>query len=326
MLYGRSAVAVLAAVFACPNLALAAQAPAAPGTRAVLEVELIVEAKHSEKDKYDTLDYEVKRGVAFSQEIFADTPASFGLGDSGGNAQLKTDTDALSQQSAAAMGNNADLMAKAEKAMEACGEDEACLQKFAMQMSQQADTKQQLQTMSKDVKGVKSSFDTMNANSPPRFQVWHVQGANKGKGSGQVQVAEQFHKTYFDPGCYETKNICTQERARKASYAVGSGPDGQLLTMAQVEVDTLQDRISVLIPYPAVPLTVDQTGNMGDGKRQIALVPNDGADWDKEMKLLAIPLTGAYTDQKGEKVIQIKSLDDYGGPAVLRVRWHFHTI
>lgn len=324
MLNGRLAVAVLAAAFACPTLALAAQAPAAPGTRAILEVELIVEAKHSEKDKYDSLDYEVKRGVAFSQEIFADSPASFGLGDPGGNAQLNADNAALSKQSAAAAGNNADLMANVQKVMEACGEDEACIEKAAMQMSQQADTKKQLQTMQQDVKGVKSSFDTMNANSPPRYQVWHVQGEKPGKGSGQVQVTEQFHKTYFDPGC--TNNICTLERARKASYAVGSGPDGQLLTVAQVEVDTLQDRISVLIPFPAVPLTVDQTGNMGDGKQQIALVPNDGADWDKEMKLLAIPLTGAYADQKGEKVIAIKSLDDYGGPAVLRVRWHFRVI
>lgn len=326
MLYGRMAVAVLAAVFACPSLALAAQAPAAPGARAVLEVEMFVEGKQSVKGKDDTLDYEVKRGVTFSQEIFADKPASFGLGDPAGNAQLMADTDALGRQGAAAAANNADLMANVQKVMEACGEDEACMEKAAMQMSQQAETRQQLQTMSKDVKSVKKSVDTMNANSPPRFQLWHAQGEQKGKSSGQVQVVERLHKTYFDPGCYETKNICTSERVRKASYVVGSGPESQMLRAAQVEVDTLQDRISVLLPYPAMVFTVDQTGNMGEGKQQIALVPNDGADWDKEMKLLAIPLNGAYTDQKGEKVIQIKSLDDYGGPAVLRVRWHFHTI
>ena len=323
MLYGRSAVAVLAAVFACPNLALAAQAPAAPGTRAVLEVELIVEAKHSQKDKYDSLDYEVKRSVALSQEIFADNLVNFGMGDPAGNAQLMADTGALGKQTAAAGANNADLMAKVQEVMEACGDDEACMEKAAMQMSQQAETKQQLQTMSQDVKAVNKSVDTMNANSPPRFQLWHAQGERRGKSSGQVQVAEQLHKTYADIGC--PNSTCTQERARKANYAVGAGPDGQLLIGARVEVDTLQDRISLLIPLPAVPLTVDQTGNMGDGKQQIGLVPSDGADWDKEMKLFAIPLTGAYTDQKGEKVIAIKSLDGYGGPAVLRVRWHFRV-
>ena len=326
MLYGRVAVAVLAAVFSWPTLSLAAQAPAAPGARAVIDVEMFVEGKHSEKDKYDSLDYEVKRGVTFSQEIFADKLVNFGMGDPAGNAQLKADAGALSQQGAAVGANNADLMAKVQQVMEACGEDEACLQKAAMQMSQQADTKQQLQTMSKDVKAVNKSVDTMNANSPPRFQLWHALGEKKGKTSGQVQVAERLHKTYFDPGCVETNSICTTDRTRKASYALGAGPDAQVLSSVQVEVDTLQDRISVLIPRPAFAVMVDQSGTMGEGKQQIPMVPNDGADWDKEMRILGLPLTGAYGDQKGEKVIQIKSLDDYGGPAVLHVRWHFHTI
>ncbi|MGB8275174.1 MAG: hypothetical protein WCF16_07910, partial [Alphaproteobacteria bacterium] len=287
MHHWRLAAASLAAVIALSHVSLAAQAPAKPGTVGHLDVEYLIEGKYSGKNQTDTTDWRVKRNLKVTYELYAGELAKYGMSDPEHSEQVKADSEALSAEGQAVGVNNADLMAKVQQAMEACGDDEACIEKAAMQMAQQRDTRQQLQNMSKDVKEVAGHAKAMDAKSPPRYQLWLGKEGKNLKFSGNVALEESLHQTVYDPGCFKTKNICTYDRARKAAYPL----DASATTLAPptVEVDTAKEAISVLLSPPVLIVKVDEKTEEGATKAEVSFAGRTPGDLIEQLKFIGVP-------------------------------------
>jgi len=327
MNHGRLvAVAAAAAVFACAHASWAAQAPAQPGTKAVLDVEYVIEGKFSQKRQMDSTDWRVKRSLKVSYEIYATPLAKFGISDPSHTAEVQTDSAALSAQGQAAVANNADLMARMQAAEEACGDDDACMERFAMQMAQQPGSQQQLQKMSKDANAVMGNAQAMNAKSPPRYQQWRGKDNQPVKIGGQASLEETLHQTAYDPICYKTNNICTFDRARKGARAVDASMTELAAASPTIEVDTVKDLVSVVLPVPFMDVTADEKTPEGTKKVAVPFIPGYLEELKDSLKFIGKPLAGAYTSQKGERTIKIARLaQDYDGPVTMTIRWHFHT-
>jgi hypothetical protein len=229
---------------------------------------------------------------------------------------VKADSEALGARGAAAAANNADLMAKMEQAADACGDDDACMERFAMQMAQQPESQRQLQRMSKDVKEMTGQAQAMDAKSPPRYQQWLGKEGQSLKIGGEVGLEESLHSTVYDPGCFKTDNICTYDRARKAAYPL----DASATTLAagpMVEVDTVKGLVSVVLPPPMLAVKVDEKTENGMKKAEVPFAGRNPGELIEHLKFIGV------AGRKGEKTIELKELDDYAQPVTMTVRWQF---
>ncbi len=312
------AIASLAAVFALPGLVLAVEAPAKPGTAGVLEVEFLIDGQYSAKNEMDGIDWRVKRNLKLSYEIYAGNLAQVGtIGNPAHTAEILADSAALSARGQAVAANNADLMASMEAAADACGDDEACMERFAMQMVMQPGKRQQLDQMSKDVQGVTGQTQALQAKMPPRYQLWKGKDNQPLKGGGEAGLEETLHSTTYDPICHETKNICTFDRARKGGHKVDGSAGVLALASPLVEIDTVTDKISLVLPAPILAVKVDEKTAGGVGKAEVPFFGYPG-ELNEELKIIDA------SGRQGEKVIKLEHLDrDYEGPVTLTVRWRF---
>lgn len=311
------AAAVLTAALACSPAALAASAPAKAGTKAIVDIEYSFEGSHSAKNESGSVDWRLKRNLKVSYEIFAGDLATASMLDQSQNKKLETDSAAVGAKSAEMAANNADLIANAQKAVEACGEDEACLEKFAMQMAQQPGTQKQLQTMQKDGKAVADSAQAMSANSPPRFQVWTGKPGEPAKIGGEAGLEETLHSTVYDPGCFKTNNICTYDRARNGKQAVDAAAQYLAAGSPMVEVDTVKDLISMTLPAPMMDIAADEKSTEGAKKVAVPFFPGSYGEVEEGLKFVSV------AGRQGEKTIKLKELGDYRGPLNFTVRWKF---
>jgi len=311
------AVAVLTAALACSHAALADSAPAKAGTKAIVDIEYSFEGSYAAKKQYDSVDWRLKRNLKVSYEIYAGDLATASMLDKSQNQQLEADSAAVSAQSQAMAANNADLMANMQKAVEACGEDEACIEKYVMQMAQQPGAQKQLKNMQKDGMEVSKSAQAMSANSPPRFQQWLGKPGQPAKISGEAGLEETLHSTVYDPGCFKTNNICTFDRARKGAQAVDAAAKYLAAGSPMVEVDTAKDLISVTLPAPMMDIVADEKSTEGTKKVAVPFFPGSYGDIEDGLKFVSV------AGRQGEKVIKLKELGDYNGPVAFTVRWQF---
>lgn len=300
------------------GVALAAQTPVEAGRKAILDLEYTIEGKFSAKgDAGQSTEWRVLRQLSMSLELVAGKLSPVSVVDTQLQAQQAEQGTALAQQGDQAMTNNAPLMAQMQAAVEACGDDEACVEAYVMKLSQDP----KLQQMSKDVGQMQQSMNGYNQANPPRFQQWNVLSANAL--SGTYKIEEWRKDVVYDPICGATANLCTSTRERKAAGKIG--PDGQTAGGAPtVEVDMLQDKISVMLTQPIFVPTVPQVTQDGLGEAQIQFLPSSDSDYLPALKYLAIPLKGSFADQKGSGNVKFSELEDYHGPLKLSVRWHFH--
>jgi hypothetical protein len=259
----------------------------------------------------------LKRNLKVSYEIYAGDLSVASAFDKSQNKQLEADSAEVTAKGAAAGANNADLMANVQKVMEACGEDEACIEKAAMQMAQQPDTQKQLKNMQKDVKAVSDSAQAMNANSPPRFQLWTGKVNQPAKIGGEAGLEETLHSTVYDPGCFKTDNICTFDRARSGKQAVDAAAKYLAAANPMVEVDTVKDLISVTLPLPMMDIAADEKGTEGAKKVAVPFFPGYLKDIEDGLKFVSV------AGRQGEKTLKLKELGDYRGPVTFTVRWKF---
>jgi hypothetical protein len=313
----RLAAASLAAVIAWVHVAPAAETPAKPGTVGHLDVEYLIEGKYSGKTQLESADWRVKRNLKVSYEVYAKELAKYGISDPSHSEEVKADSEALSARGAAAAANNADLMAKMEQAADACGDDEACMESFAMQMAQQPGSQQQLQKMSKDVKELTGQAQAMEAKSPPRYQQWLGKEGQSLKIAGEVGLEESLHSTVYDPICFKTDNICTFDRARKAAYPLDASAAELAAPGLIVEVDTVKNAISVVLPPPFLAVKVDEKTGEGMKKVEVPFAGRNPGQLIEQLKFIGVP------GRKAEKTIKLKELDDYAQPVTLTVRWQF---
>jgi hypothetical protein len=309
--------AALAALVAWPQGSFAGQAPAKAGTKATVDIEYSFEGNYSNKKEYDTVDWRLKRNLKVSYEIYAGDLSIASAFDKSQNKQLEADTAAVSAQSQAMAANNADLMANVQKVMEACGEDEACIEKAAMNMAQQPGAQKQLKNMQKDGKAVSDSAQAMSANSPPRFQVWTGKPDKSALVGGAASIEETLHSTVYDPGCFKTNNICTYDRARKGAQAVDAAAKAIVAASPMVEVDTVKDLVSVTLPVPMMDIAADEKSTEGTKKVAVPFYPGYVKDIEDGLKFVSV------AGRQGEKSIKLKELGDYNGPVTFTVRWQF---
>ncbi|MGH6883306.1 hypothetical protein [Hypericibacter sp.] len=181
----------------------------------------------------------------------------------------------------------------------------------------------QLQQMSKDGAQVGQSMQSYNQANPPRFQQWNVQSPKPL--TAAYKIEEWRKDVVYDPICGATANLCTSTRERKTTGKIG--PDDQTAGGSPtVEVDTLQDKISVVLTHPLFVPTIPQVTQDGPGEAQIRFLPYRDSDYLPALKYLAVPLKSSFADQKGSSSVKFNELEDYRGPLKLSVGWHFHLL
>ncbi len=316
--------ASLLAVTLLSFLSLAASAApeaAAPGTKAVLEIEYVVEGKHASKGEYDSIKWQVSRRFKANYEITAQELAKFGSLDTSHTEEMQPQAEALGQQGQQMAINNADMMARAQAIMEACGEDETCIEQQAMALAQSPEAQGGIAQLSSDGQAMSQSAQAYDAKSPPRFQLW-----NAPQGRAEASVKESRVYETQDPGCVDTGGICTSTRDRdgKADYKTA---EESAAALVMVEVDTAKNTISVGLPWPMLPVPVRETTQDGTSSQTVILV--NGQQWDlvsKEMRIVGRPIEGSYKDQGGEISFKLPDLDDYAAPVDVKVRWRFKVL
>jgi hypothetical protein len=321
MLRTNAAALCLAAGLLWSGAAFAAQTPASPGQAAVIDIEITIEGKHSSKgDAGQSTEWRVLRNLKLSYLLEAQPLSISGISDPGHQAQQMDQANALGQQSEQAIANNAGLMEQMQAAVEACGEDEACINAYVMKLSQDP----QLQTWSKDASQVNQSMQAYNESNPPRYQQWQIKGNSPKPVSGEYKLDEWRKDVVYDPICYQTSNLCTTTRERKAAAKIDSN-DPSAVSAPTVEVDMLKNTISVVLNKPMFLPTLQQVTQDGPEQIQLPFLPNDPKELDAALTFMALPLKGSYADQKGGGTVTLAQLGDYASPLKLVLRWHFHV-
>ncbi|MBM4339861.1 MAG: hypothetical protein FJ110_09975 [Deltaproteobacteria bacterium] len=299
---------------------------AKPGTRAVLEVEYLIDAKgHQGNVKKDTVEREwrVKRTVKAQTTLEAQPLQRAGISDPAVGKQMESQSKNIGSKADAMKAEHGETLEMLAKEAEKCGGDEACLARVAQKMSKRSDMGE---IMNKSG-AMAQQGNAMVSQAPSRFQPWIPLSdrARKQNPSSQYtyHVDEWSKKLYYDPGCGKTNNICTFTRKR-----TGSGTDTMPI-FSSVEVDTVKHLISVDLGLPLHQLQMaeESTGpDKGPQANKITrqLVTSASDVGSNTLKLTGLPLKGSYRNQTGEKMVMLKNgVDDYPGPIQLTVRWRF---
>ncbi len=299
---------------------------AKPGTRAVLEIEYVIDAKgHHGNVKKDTVENEwsIKRVVKAQTLLEAQPLQRAGVSDPSVGKQMESKSKEIGREADAMRAGHAETLEMLEKEAEKCGDDEACLARVVQKMSQRSDMAEILGKAG----AVGKQGMAMVDQAPPRFQPWipaKDRGGSSSPSSSYSYSADEWSKKlYYDPGCGKTDNICTFTRKR-----TGSGT-ATMPIFSSVEIDTVKNLISLDLGLPMhqLQMTEESTGpDKGPQTNKITqqLVTSASDIDDNALKLTGLPLKGSYRDLKGEKVVVIKKgVDDYPGPIEMTVKWRF---
>jgi hypothetical protein len=324
---GLAVAAGFAVVFGSA-MALAGQA-VPKGTQGVLEVDYVLEGKHSSKKDTDSIEWTVDRVLKAVYRMSASDLTAASMSDAAQQEALVAGSAAVQAQGEAVMTGNADIMAQLQQGVEACGDDEACLTALAMKMANQPG----MQSMGAAAADVGKSANSLIAANPPRFQVWIVGPEDIAKSRAEASITESLKRVVYDPICTKTKNICTSTRTQQGQQtfpALGEAAPG--IPLPTVEIDTMGDRISVLLSPPLVQTTVQesvvetpemQSGEAGTRKTDVAFTSGTSNDvWD-QLRMTGLPYPGGAGGASGETVVPLPGIDDYRAPLKLTVRWRF---
>ena len=307
------------------NPGFADQKPAKPGAKATLEVEFTLSGKYSDSGDLGSTDWSVNRHFKATFEIKAQELAKFGFLDQSHQVEMQPETQALGQQSQQMAVDNADMMAKAQAIADACGDDEACIEKKVWELSQDPNAQPGLNQLSSDGKAMGESVEAWDAKSPPRYQLWKDPNDNAPKGKGSASVKESLvQKTYF-PICTEGE-VCTTTRDRDGTQEYDTAKEA-ILTMTMVEIDTAENLIGLSIPWPVVMINVNEVTQDGGGKKTMPLANAQQLELiQKHTNIIGRPIKGSYKDQSGEDSFQLPGLEDYNAPIDVKMRWHFKVL
>ncbi len=178
--------------------------------------------------------YEVKA------TLIAEKPAGFG----GLHKPDAAETASMQQRQAAAEAgaqNMQGMMEMAQKIMEKCGEDEACITQETMKMSQQIDPNDP------KLKAAKQNMETASAMPDDRYQLFSA-----GPQSGNFKVNEKAHEAYFDAACsMKNQAPCAFDTAVSGAGKL-TDPEGNTSFTFGVmaEVDTQSGSLVFTMPVP----------------------------------------------------------------------------
>lgn len=251
--------------------------------------------------------YEVKA------TLIAQKPSGFGTMHQPDAAEQQREADRTAAAQAAAT-DMQPMMEQAQKIMEICGEDEACIERETIKMSQGIDmSSQQMQDAQANVAA---------ASIMPEVRYQAFQG---GLQSGAYTVKETAHEAYFDAAC----SLATEARCAIDTTVTGSGKmkDGAGATEyqsgAMAEIDFQAGSLIIQLALPgfgsAKQTVVSKSPDRPSGTTEVMRYVASGDAMDSTVRTVSCGECKAVTDS-----FEIDVTDQLlGRPAKLIVNWKF---
>jgi hypothetical protein len=262
-----------------------------------------------EKNVYWTVDarYEVKAVMT------AQKPSGFGTLHKPDAAEQQRESDRAAAAQAAAT-DMQPLMEQAQKIMEICGEDEACIQRETIKMSQGVNMNSQ------QMQDAKANVAAASVMPDVRYQ-----GFQGGLQSGTYTVKETAHEAYFDAAC----SLATEARCAIDTTVNGKGklkdasgatefPSG---TMAEIDFQTGSLIIQLALPgfASAKQTVVSKAPERPSGTTDVLRTVANGGAMDSTLRTMSCGECKAVSDS-----FEIDVEDQLlGRPAKLVVSWKF---
>jgi hypothetical protein len=318
------------------TVAFAADSFAPAGAKATLTVEYLYESSGTTQEKYDRHEWRVKRTVSLTADLAAQATTSLPAlqaFEAGQNAALKNQA-AQAEKLATDM---APMTANIEKLMAQCGNDDRCMEREIMKMGLGMAGTPEAAAMAKSGK----EGAQVMAPGAPRYQAWR---ATAQKGTYVIDETVRFESTYVGEAmnyCAKVPNArCTREETRKGGAAAPTPPGGPA-GLSAVEVDTVKNTLTIMLPSPLQPLAYTETVKTNytdpyykDDPQASSYKPNGTAQKALAFRVtangksfheqpLTVALKGGWRSQSGEQVIALPGR--FGEAGTLTVRWRFAT-
>lgn len=293
-----------------------ASAPAAAGAKARISVDYRFESKGKKGDPYDSREWTVERHLTVTAEIKARAPSPYAaLGPQ--DAALTADLGNKAQLADKAQQQMQPMMASAQAIMERCGDDDACMEREAMNLGASINARGGL---SADEKAAGRNIAEIAKVPPARFQIWEPLGQQ-----GNYRIREAVTASTRDPICIELPGQrCYRDEQRRGEGAMPQAPGGKG-SVAMAEVDHGKGTLTLTLPVWLNALPIDETIKTDhpehlkeNGSRKLISVwmITDG-------KSFTVPLKGDWTQQSGEVVRDFR--DSAGFEGRLVARWRFEA-
>lgn len=232
------------------------------------------------------------------------------------------DAAKLQQRAGAVARDMQPLTDSVEKIMAKCGDNEACLEREAVKLGLATQMTPKMEANRKEVADISKA----PAN---RFQRWHAQSLK-----GSYSVDESFKSVLADPICtHHPKLRCSRSETRKGAGALpppkiaAKENPRAAASFSGIEVDTVKNTFTVLLPVPMTMLPVEETiatdqpeHAKENGKRNKPLDPGLLA-FKPIAQPITIALKGSARNQSGTQVFDMT--DAAGNLGKLTARWSF---
>jgi hypothetical protein len=208
----------------------------------------------------------------------------------------------------AAAGDMQDMMAQAQKIMEACGEDEACITRETVKMSQSIDPN------SAKLKSAKENVAKASAMPGDRYQLFTSKAQ-----TGTFAIDEKSRVALFDAAC----SLATESRCLVETTVAGSGAqvdasgNTTFQTGAMAEYDAERGSLVVILAAPGFATARETKTGAKSGTSDARRAPLKGVRLDP----VAVEC-GACKAASGK---MSKNVEDEltGRPAKLDIEWTF---
>jgi hypothetical protein len=212
------------------------------------------------------------------------------------------------QAATAAAADMGDMMAQAQKIMAQCGDDEACVQRETIRLSQTIDPN------SAKLKSAKQNIAKASVAPGERYQLFSAK-----EQSGTYKVAEKSRVALFDAAC----SLKNEARCLVETNVAGSGAqtDGagktNFLTGATAEYDAEGGSLVLMLAAPGVATAASVQSGAKTGSGDVRRVPLKGMHVD--------PITVTCGDCRTASGKLVKNVEDEltGRPAKLEIAWTF---
>jgi hypothetical protein len=267
-------------------------------------------------DRPDSHEREVIWSVENRYEVEATLVAEKPSGFGSFHKPDAAETASMQQRQAAAEAgaqNMQGMMEMAQKIMEKCGEDEACIQQETIKMSQQIDPNDP------KIKAAKQNIETASAMPGDRYQLFSA-----GLQSGTFKVTEKAHEAYFDAACsLKNQAPCAFDSVVRGDGKLTDGNgDTSMMTGAFAEIDTQSGSLIFTMPRPGIAAA---RRTVTSKNPQVKTGTFDEIRTLKADKLYGEQITVSCGDCRSASGTITRDVEDefLGRPAKLVIDWKF---
>ena len=243
--FGGVLLCAAAAVLCLVSTESGAEVPASPenGTATlIVTYELKGAGTERPASHEKNVNWTVENRYALTATMTAQKPGGFASVHKPDAAEQAREAERM-KAATQAMGDMQSMMAQAEQIMKICGDDEACITRETMKMSQGIDMN------APEMKSAQANIASASVMPEARYQVF--QPATQ---QGSFSVKEKAHEAYFDAAC----SLATEERCAYDTAVSGMGdltdPSGAKLsgTIALAEIDYQTGSLLLTLPVPGL--------------------------------------------------------------------------